>query len=274
MAVRPLRLLILGAHPDDAEYHAGGLACFYRRLGHVVKMVSVTDGGTGHQRLTREELVPLRRAEAAASGAIIGAQYVTWDFPDGHLEPTLAVREAIIAEIRSFAPDLVLTHRTCDYHPDHRAVGQAVQDASYMVTVPLVCPKVPALRQDPVVMYMPDRFTRPAPLRGDVVIDVGEHVETIVRMMASHRCQFFDWLAYNHGYAQRLPADDAGRFAFLLDWYQNHLRPMADLYRDELIAAYGKKRGKKIEFAEVYEVSEYAAQLDDAARARLFPLVG
>jgi LmbE family N-acetylglucosaminyl deacetylase len=266
----PLRLLILGAHPDDADFHAGGLATIYRARGHVVKMVSVTDGGAGHHRLQPGELVALRRQEAAAAGAVIGAEYVTWDFPDGRLEPTLAVREAIIREIRRFRPDLVLTHRTCDYHPDHRAVGQAVQDASYMVTVPLVCPDVPALRKDPVVMYMPDRFTRPAPLRADVIIDVSQHVETIVRMLACHRSQFFDWLAYNHGYEDVLPADEAGRFAFLLDWYRQHLLPMAERHRSAIVRQFGDDRGGKMESVEVYEVSEYAAPLDAATRTRLF----
>lgn len=265
----PLRLLILGAHPDDAEYHAGGLACIYRQLGHTVKMVSVTDGGAGHHQLRPKELVEIRRREAAASGAVIGAEYVTWDNPDGRLEPTLAVREQIIREIRTFGPDLVLTHRPCDYHPDHRAVGQLVQDASYLVTVPLICPEVPALRSDPVVMYMPDRFTRPNSLRGDVVVDVTEQVETIVRMLACHRSQFFEWLAYNAGYEDRLPAGKEERFAFLLDWYRDHLRPMADLHRDRVVEVFGDPMGHEIDFVEVYEVSEYAASLDEEARRRL-----
>lgn len=270
MPAEPLRLLILGAHPDDADYHAGGLASIYRRLGHRVKMVSVTDGGAGHHQLASRELVDIRRHEAAACGNVIGAQYVTWNNPDGRLLPTLELREQIIREIRAFQPDLVLTHRTCDYHPDHRAVGQAVQDASYMVTVPLVVPDVPALRKDPIVMYMPDRFTRPYPLRGDVAIDVGDEIDTIVSMLACHKSQFFQWLAYNHGYEEQLPEDDAGRLSFLKSWYCDHLRPMADLYRDELIETYGKKRGKRINYAEVYEVSEYAAPLDDKSKERLF----
>ena len=64
----PLKLLVLGAHPDDAEYHAGGLAAIYRELGHTVKAVSLTNGGAGHHVRQPAELVPLRRAEAAAAG--------------------------------------------------------------------------------------------------------------------------------------------------------------------------------------------------------------
>jgi LmbE family N-acetylglucosaminyl deacetylase len=269
----PLRLLILGAHPDDAEYHAGGLATIYRRLGHVVKMVSVTDGRAGHHVLGGAELVARRRAEAAAAGAVIGAEYATWDFPDGRLTPSLAVRERIIGEIRSFAPDLVLTHRTCDYHPDHRAVGQAVEDSCYLLTVPNIVPHVPEMRKDPVVLYLPDRFTRPAPLVADVAIDVGAELETIVRMFACHASQVYEWLPFNLGILEQVPREEAARFAWLYAQYAAHLRPMADRCRERLVATYGAERGRAVEYAEAFEASEYAAPFDDAARRRLFPFL-
>ena len=126
-----LKLLILGAHPDDAEYHAGGLATIYRRLGREVRMVSLTNGQAGHYRRPPDELAQLRRQEAAAAGRVIGAEYVTWDIPDGELTADLATRHRVIREIRNFGPDLLLTHRPYDYHPDHRAAGQLVQDATW-----------------------------------------------------------------------------------------------------------------------------------------------
>lgn len=270
MAAVPLRLLILGAHPDDAEYHAGGLAAIYRDAGHVVKMVSVTNGESGHFRNSGKELADIRRAEARAAGEVIGATYEVWDNPDGRLMPTIDVRERIIRELRTFAPDLVLTHRLNDYHPDHRAVGQAVQDASYLVTVPPICPDVPALRRDPIVGYLPDLFTRPAPLRGDVVIDVGDRMETIVRMMAAHQSQFFEWLPFNERRTEEIPRAEADRIAWLRRWYEQKIAPRAERYRGELEAQYGPDRGRKIEFCEVFEISEYAAPLDEAARRRLF----
>ena len=266
----PLKLLILGAHPDDAEWHAGGLGAIYRAAGHTVKMVSVTDGRAGHHEIPPDELAALRKQEAAAAGRVIGAEYEVWEFPDGELQPTLEVRHQIIAAIREFAPNLVLTHRVNDYHPDHRAVGQAVQDASYMVTVPHVVPDVPALRRDPIVAYMPDRFTKPNPLAGDILVDVGRQIDTIVAMLACHRSQVFQWLPYNLGIADQLPTDDTGQRAWLANWYRGHLRPMADRYRDELIAAYGNERGRAVEFVEVYEISEYAGTFDETARQRLF----
>ena len=76
-------------------------------------------------------------------------------------------------------PDVIITHRSCDYHPDHRACGQLVCDCSYMVGVPLFCPDVPALRKAPVILFTEDRFTQPAPFRADIavacIIEHGKH---------------------------------------------------------------------------------------------------
>jgi len=267
----PLRLLVLGAHPDDAEYHAGGLAGVYRQAGHTVRLVSMTNGQAGHFERAPEQLAEIRRAEAARAGEVIGAEYVTWDIPDGELTPDLPTRQRVIREIRRFAPDLLLTHRPYDYHPDHRAAGQLVQDATYLVTVPNVLRDTPALFRDPVVAYMPDLFTKPNPLCPDIVLDVTEQVDTIVRMLACHATQVFEWLAYQEGLLDQVPADADERLAWLRGWYRRHALPRADRFRDELIAAYGEQRGRQIEFCEVYELSEYAAAADLAVRQKLFP---
>ncbi len=267
----PPKLLILGAHPDDAEYFAGGLATRYRQLGRTVKIVSVTDGSSGHHERSSEELVPIRRQEALNAGQIIGAAYETWDFPDARLQPTLEVRQRIICEIRQFQPDLVLTHRPFDYHPDHRAVGQAVQDASYLVTVPLVVNEVPALRKDPVIAYMYDPFTRPVSIRCDVVLDVSDQLSTIARMLACHRSQLFEWLAYEEGILDTVPKDETEKLQWVEAWIARHVRPRALRYRQDLIDRCGPQRGQEIEFIELFEISEYAKQLRDQDRGILFP---
>lgn len=265
------RLLILGAHPDDAEFHGGGLAAIYRELDRPVKLVSVTDGSAGHHERTRDELIPLRRAEAANAGAVIGATYETWDFPDGELEPTLDVRRRIIREIREFQPDLVLTHRICDYHPDHRAVGQCVQDASYMVTVPLVVPEVPALKNDPVVAFLPDLFTRPTPLRPDVVIDIAPYMKSISQMLACHQTQLFEWLAYEADVLHTVPQDQSAKEAWVLEWAKRYIGPRSERFREFLTAKAGAERMSSLQFIEAFEISEYARQPDEDALRVLFP---
>ena len=151
---------------------------------------------------------------------------------------------------------------------DVRAVGQAVQDASYLVTVPPICPDVPIMHRDPVVGYLPDLFTRPAPLRPDIVIDISDRMETIVRMLAAHRSQFFEWLPYNERRLEEVPAGEPEKLAWLRRLYETKIASYADRYRNELVAEYGSDRGNGFAFCEVFEISEYAAPLDDSARRR------
>ncbi|SRR5579871_1205986 len=269
----PLRILVLGAHPDDADFKAGGTAARWRRLGHEVKFVSLTDGGAGHHKLSGEELVTRRRAEAQAAGAIIGATYDVLDNPDGALQPTLEARHQIIRLIRSFKPDLVLTHRPNDYHPDHRYTSVLVQDAAYLLTVPAVCPETPHLQRDPVILYLSDDFKKPIPFSADIVVDIGADMNALIDMLHCHVSQFYEWLPYNGGYADQVPDGDAARRAWLKEWMQRRLRPLADRHRDAVVRTYGVEQGHKIEYIEAFEVSEYGSPLDDAARGRLFPFL-
>jgi N-acetylglucosamine malate deacetylase 1 len=263
------RVLVLGAHPDDAEVSAGGLVVRHCQAGSCVRIISVTDGRCGHHEIPPERLVEVRRQEAHAAGQRVGAEYETWDFPDGNLQPTLEVRSAIIREIRNFAPDLVLTHRTNDYHPDHRAVGLAVQDASYMVTVPHICPETPALRSDPVVATMCDLFTRPNPIRPDVILDVSPEVDLAVQMAACHASQFFEWLPYHDGLLHSVPVTPTERFEWLVEQMRERYRARLNHFQEALVA-----RKLKLEddlAIEVYEISEYAGKADAQTLRQLFP---
>jgi LmbE family N-acetylglucosaminyl deacetylase len=203
MSNEPLRLLILGAHPDDADFAAGGLAALYRMAGHIVKMVSLTNGDAGHHQKAGHALVERRRREAAAAGAVIGATYDLMNNHDGELLPTLENRRQLIRLIRTFRPDLVLTHRPNDYHPDHRYASLLVQDAAYLLTVPAVTPDTPHLPGLPVIAYLADDFQRPYPFAPTVVIDVGKVVERIVDMLHCHESQFYEWLPYREPGAAR-----------------------------------------------------------------------
>lgn len=261
------RILVLGAHPDDAEFHAGGFLARHAARGASIRAVSVTDGRCGHHEIAPPDLVRIRREEAREAGQVIGADFVTWDFPDGGLVADLGLRSAIIREIRSFEPDLVLTHRVWDYHPDHRAVGQAVQDASYLVTVPHIAADAPALRRDPVVAFMIDHFTRPIPFQADVLLDVSAELELIIRMLASHASQFFEWLPYHDGLLNSLPDSELQRIDWLRDWY---LRVNAG--RKTMLASELEYHvcGAAIAI-EAFEISQYAGSLALDQRDRLFP---
>jgi LmbE family N-acetylglucosaminyl deacetylase len=233
-------------------------------------MVSMTNGAAGHHITPGAQLTQRRRGEAAAAGAIIGANYDVLENPDGGLLPSLEVRATVIRLIRTFKPDLLLTHRPNDYHPDHRYTSQLVQDAAYMVTVPAVANDTPHLTRDPVIAYLPDDFQKPYPFQPTVVVDVDPVLDKIVDMLHCHKSQFYEWLAYNHGYLDRLPEEDGARRKFLQKETQLRLRARADKYREQLVKRYGQKRGEAVECAEAFEGCEYGAPLDAAAQERLF----
>ena len=218
-------------------------------------------------------LAAIRLQEAAAVADRLDVDYDVWEYPDGSLQPTLEVRLRVIREIRAFGPDLVVTHRPNDYHPDHRAVGQLVQDASYLVTVPLVAGETPALRKDPVVAYMPDLFTKPYPLTPDVVLDTTPYFDRIVALLDCHRSQVYEWLPYNAGFTEQVPAGESERRQWLGEWFAERAAAVADRFRDRLIEVYGQERGGTIQAAEAYEISEYAGGLNESLRARLFPFL-
>lgn len=269
----PLRLMVIGAHPDDAEYKAGGLAALYRGLGHEVLFVSVTDGGAGHHEIAGPPLVARRRAEAAAAAQTLGLQSEVWGHPDGLLEASLAARQEMIRAIRRFRSDLVLTHRPNDYHPDHRATSLLVQDAAYLLTVPAICPDMPHLARDPVIAYLSDDFRRPWPFEPAVVVDITAVWDAKIALLHAHKSQFYEWLPYNAGHAAELPAGDAEREQWLSERMRRLSQALADRLRDRLVAAYGPERGGSVTCVEAFEACEYGAPLDAAAVARLFPFV-
>jgi N-acetylglucosamine malate deacetylase 1 len=268
-----LRLMVVGAHPDDAEFKAGGLAALYRAAGHDVCFISVTNGESGHHEISGPELTARRRAEAAAVAALVGLRYEVWNNPDGRLEPSLARREQVIRAIRGYRPDLVLTHRPNDYHPDHRVTSQLVQDAAYLLTVPAICPDAPHLARDPVIAYLSDHFTRPYPFEPDVVIDVAPVWDAKIGMLHQHVSQFYEWLPYNAGHLAEVPTDAEARRAWLSERIENLSAELAGRCQARLAVVYGPERAAAMRKVEAFEASEYGAPLDAAARSRLFPFL-
>lgn len=273
MSETPLRILVVGAHPDDCEITCGGTATLYRQAGHVVKFVSVTNGEAGHHEIFGDELIAIRRAEAKAAADTQGIESEILDFRDGQLQPTIEARNVLIRLIREFNPDLVLTHRPNDYHPDHRYTSQLVCDAAYMVTVPPVVPEVPALRDNPAIAYVADNFQKPAPFEPTVVVDISSTIESVVDMLHCHTSQFYGWLAYNHHYEQDLPESEDGRREFLGQLFRDRIGGLADRFRNQLISAYGEEQGRRIQWIEAFERCEYGRPWDEELIQKLFPFL-
>ncbi len=106
-----LRIICFGAHPDDAEYKSGGVAAMWARLGHHVKLVSVTNGDIGHWKMAGGALAQRRTAESALVAERLGVTSEVLDIHDGELEPTLENRRLITRQIRQWKADIVIAHR-------------------------------------------------------------------------------------------------------------------------------------------------------------------
>jgi LmbE family N-acetylglucosaminyl deacetylase len=272
---RKLRIIVFGAHPDDAELKAGGTAIKWVKQGHKVKMVSVTNGDIGHWRLGREALAKRRLAETQAADKVLGVETEVLPIHDGELEPTLENRRTITRLIRRWHADIVIAHRPWDYHPDHRYVGVLVQDAAYMVTVPFFCPDTPALKQNPVFLYSSDAFEKPYPFRPDVVVAIDDVYDRKIDALHELESQFYEGGANgSEEYVRGVPpaSDVAGRKAWLRNtrWGTRNATE-AERFRGDLLRWYGPEKGKAVRYLEAFEVCEYGRRPTPEELARLFP---
>jgi LmbE family N-acetylglucosaminyl deacetylase len=266
-----MRVLVLGAHPDDCDLHAGGTAALWSRRGDSVRFVSISDGGAGHHRMDPAALRERRALEAHRAASVIGIEYAIMEIPDGQVLPTLENRLKVIREIRSYRPDLVVTHRSNDYHPDHRYTATLVQDSAYMVTAPLVCPEVPHLDQNPVIVYFYDDFTKPTRFQVDVAVDIDPVIAEKWEMLHAHASQFYEWLPFNRGILDEVPADDVARKSWLKQRWAPSLQRAVGPSQDKLTETYGKDRASKIQFAEAFEVCEFGREPTPTELRDLFP---
>ena len=266
---QPVRVIAFGAHPDDCDLGAGGVAAKYAALGDKVKFVSLTNGDAGHQSMRGEELARRRHAEALEAGRRIGIQYEVLDNHDGRLLPTLEVREQVIREIRQWNADIVIAPRPNDYHPDHRYTGVLVQDASYMVIVPDLVTDTPALKRNPVFLYYSDRFTRPEPFRADIVVSIDDVFEKKINMLDAHVSQFYEWLPWTEGQLDEVPKDPAERKKWLAAG-PLATRKLQPGWREALEKRYGAQAAE-IQHAEAFEITEYGRQPNEEEIRKLFP---
>src|SRR6266567_6086522 len=178
-----LRIIVFGAHPDDAEYRGAGVAMKWAKMGHHVKLVSATNGDIGHWQMAGGPLAQRRRNEVMEVGRRLGVTTEVLDIHDGEIMPTLENRRMMTRLVRQWNADIVIAHRPNDYHPDHRYTGVLVEDAAYMVTVPFFCPDVPFLKKNPVFLYTSDRFQRPTPFKADVAVSIDEVIEPMLNAL-------------------------------------------------------------------------------------------
>ena len=279
-----MKILAIGAHQDDNEFRVGGMAHKWVKAGYEVRFLSMCNGCGGHHIMTPEETTARRAKESASVAEFLGIRYDVWDIDDCTLVADLPTRERLIRYIREFSPDLIIAHRTNDYHADHRASAQLVADASYILTVPHTCPDVPAMRRMPVIVYNEDRFKNPE-FKATFVVDMDDEIDTKLHIAHLNESQVYEWLPYTH--EQVVPEEEAERFEWLKGMHINADTTDAEImsagsgyavrfaktaarFRRELIEKYGEERGCRVRYAEAFELSEYGRQPSKAMAEELF----
>lgn len=271
-----LRIICFGAHPDDAEYKSGGSAALWAQMGHKVKLVSVTNGDIGHWAMAGGPLAKRRTAESALVAERLGVTSQVLDIHDGELEATLENRRTITRLIRDWKADVVISHRPWDYHPDHRAVGELVQDSAYMVAVPFFCPDTPPLDKNPVFLYSSDGFLRPYPFQADIAVAIDAVFEQKVDALMALESQTFEGGALG---SQAImdsapPASQPElRRAWLKERWEKRSGGEANKFRDVLARWYGAEKAQQVKYAEAFEICEYGRKPSDAEIRQLFPFL-
>jgi N-acetylglucosamine malate deacetylase 1 len=273
-AENKLRIIVFGAHPDDAEYKAGGTAAKWAKLGHHVKLVSVTNGDIGHWKMAGGPLALRRKAEVKAAAKILGVTSEVLDIHDGELLPTLENRKTITRLIREWNADIVIAHRPWDYHPDHRYVGVLVQDAAFMVTVPFFCPDVAPLKKNPVFLYSSDGFQKPYPFVPDVAVSVDDVFD--IKLAAIHELPSQAYEGGANGSEEQVRAippesNPVARKAWLKENWSRRQSAEASRHRELLVRLYGEEAGRAVKYAETFELCENGSRPNRDELKKLFP---
>ncbi|OHB78092.1 MAG: GlcNAc-PI de-N-acetylase [Planctomycetes bacterium RBG_16_55_9] len=268
-----VRIICFGAHPDDNEFRAGGVAAMWAVQGHHVKFVSCTNGDIGHWGTAGGPLAQRRTAEVERCAKIFGIETEVLDIHDGEIMPTLENRRTIVRLIREWRADIVMCHRPNDYHPDHRYSAILIQDAGYMVTVPFFCPDVPYLNRNPVFLFYEDRFQKPNPFTADIAVGIDSVIEKKLDAALALASQTLEGGCNGDErlYPENDPAKRKAREEQVRKSFDGRFANTANRFRKELAKWYGQEAAAKIKYAEVFEICEYGRRPSEQEIRKLFP---
>jgi hypothetical protein len=152
-----------------------------------------------------------------------------------------------------------------------------MQDSAFIVGVPFFCPDVPPLQKTPVFLYNYDRFQKPTPFAADIVVAVDDVIDKKVKALVEMESQFVEGGALGHWNPQVVaamtnPAAREAQRKAVDEQFRKRFADIADQYRAELIELYGEETGKKIKYAEAFEVCEYGRRPTKEELKKIFPI--
>ena len=189
----PKTVVSIHAHPDDTESFCAGTLALLRAKGYELAIVTLTPGGLGGIGSTENETASLRKREAEAAAALLGARYYCADGRDGYLYDTEALRIRITEILRRENAGIVMTHLPCDYHSDHRSTCAIVEAATMVAALPNVPVALPPLTVTPL-LYHTAPLGASDPLGGPLpsphfYVDVSSVMHVKMAMLEKHRSQ-------------------------------------------------------------------------------------
>jgi len=186
-----VRILAVGAHPDDLELLCAGTLAKYSKEGHTVVMAHMCNGNKGHFTIPPEELASIRAEEAKKSAEIIGAEIIQGEYPDLELGIDENSKRTAVDVIRRARPDVIITHSPDDYMVDHINTSRLIVEASFIATLPHYKSDYPAHNVIPPVFFM-DTLAGVNFIPTEYV-DITDEIEIKEKMLLCHQSQYI-WL--------------------------------------------------------------------------------
>jgi len=186
-------LLVINAHPDDAEAFSAGALVLFRQAGYRIAIATMTAGGMGGIHSTEAATIAEREIEARQAAESIGAEYTCLGGRDGFLFDTEELRMKTIRLIRSVKPGIIVTHLPFDYHSDHRVTSNIVEVSAMMSTLPNVPVAEEPLDITPLLYHSaPLGLSDPlggATIKPHFYLDISTVIETKMQMLSHHHTQ-------------------------------------------------------------------------------------
>lgn len=224
----PQRAMSIHAHPDDQEFSIGGTLAKWARAGCEIISVVITSGDAGSNDPAKGAeykpiLAELREKEQLAANAVLGIKETIFlRYPDGELEPTLALRKELTRLIRRFKPDAVLTGNPEGWfygneylnHPDHRAAAQAACEAVFpSAGTRLIFADLLSAGYEP---HEVKRLYIHGTEKSDTWVDISETLEVKIKALQQH--------------ASQVPVEEVGKW--MTEWAEEEARDKGMKYAE------------------------------------------
>ena len=191
-----MRILAVGAHPDDIELLCAGTLVKMKKRGDEIFMAHLCSGDKGHYEIKPAELTRIRKKEAEKSASIIGAEIDGGFFGDFEIFNSPDARKKVTDLIRRTRPDVIITHFPDDYMMDHSTTSRLVIDASFAATTPNYVTRYEFIPHMPLIIFMDS-------LAGlnfspTEYVDISDVIDIKVKMLLCHQSQY-KWLKEHDG---------------------------------------------------------------------------